>query len=67
MLWWTVLYALSMLARYQPKEWMSLMSVDKSDSAVAIEYILERATGFLPELIARIINRVVYLGEQNRP
>ncbi|MEV6029230.1 YaaC family protein [Streptomyces sp. NPDC052036] len=48
MAWWTVLYTLSMLARYQPPVWSTLISVDNSTHAVPIERLLERVISHVP-------------------
>ncbi|MEU1502771.1 YaaC family protein [Streptomyces sp. NPDC005732] len=56
--WWAVLYTLSMLARYQPAEWVKLISVDDNPHAVPIERLLERAINHLPVLIADAITEV---------
>jgi hypothetical protein len=58
MAWWAVLYALSMLSRYQPAAWGTLISIDNSRHAVPIERILERAINHLPALIADAITEV---------
>ncbi|MEU9987163.1 YaaC family protein [Streptomyces sp. NPDC048045] len=58
MAWWAVLYALSMLSRYQPAVWGTLISVDNSKYAVPIERLLERAINHLPVLIADTITEV---------
>ncbi|MFD4528448.1 YaaC family protein [Streptomyces sp. NPDC058470] len=58
MAWWAVLYALSMLARYQPAVWGTLINVDNSRHAVPIERLLERAMNHLPVLIADAITEV---------
>ncbi|WP_407547410.1 YaaC family protein [Streptomyces sp. Pv4-95] len=58
MAWWAVLYALSMLSRYQPAVWGKLISVDNSQHAVPIERLLERAINHLPVLIADTIAEV---------
>ncbi|MFE2038508.1 YaaC family protein [Streptomyces scopuliridis] len=58
MAWWAVLYALSMLARYQPAAWVKLISVDDSQHAVPIERLMERAISHLPVLIADTIAEV---------
>jgi len=50
MAWWAVLYALSMLSRYQPAVWGTLISVDSSRHAVPIERLLERAITHLSVL-----------------
>ncbi|MGW6489323.1 YaaC family protein [Streptomyces sp. NPDC055056] len=52
MAWWAVLYTLSMLARYQPAEWVKVISVDDNPHAVPIVRLLERAINHLPVLIA---------------
>jgi hypothetical protein len=56
MAWWAVLYALSMLARYEPASWAGHIRVDGSQHAVSIERLLERAITHLPALIADTIN-----------
>ncbi|KOG74492.1 hypothetical protein ADK77_05140 [Streptomyces antibioticus] len=58
MVWWAVLYTLSMLARYEPATWSTLISVDNSQHAVAIERLLERAINHVPVLIADTIDEV---------
>lgn len=58
MAWWAVLYALSMLSRYQPAVWGTLINVDNSAHAVPIERLLERAINHLPVLIADAITEV---------
>ncbi|WP_338704050.1 YaaC family protein (plasmid) [Streptomyces sp. Q6] len=58
MAWWALLYALSMLARYQPAQWAHHINVDNSQRAVPIEKILEQAMEHLPVLIADTIEHV---------
>lgn len=58
MAWWTVLYALSMLARYQPAEWASHINVDTSPHAVAIERLLKDAIDGIPRLVLEAIDEV---------
>ena len=58
MAWWAVLYALSMLARYEPAGWVNNISVDNSQHAVSVERLLERAITHLPVLIADTITEV---------
>ncbi|MFC7024600.1 YaaC family protein [Promicromonospora thailandica] len=58
MAWWTVLYALSMLARYQPAEWASHINVDTSRHAVAIERLLKDAVRVVPSLVLETIGQV---------
>lgn len=59
MAWWAVLYALSMLTRYQPVEWARHIDVNTSESAVPIEELLRTALDILPELIRETIDEVV--------
>lgn len=58
MAWWAVLYALSMLARYQPEAWADHISVDSSKSAVPIEQLLGEALTAAPELLLQTITDV---------
>jgi hypothetical protein len=56
--WWAILFALSMLARYQPAEWVRHIDVDSSEAAVPIERILSDATTVVPRLLAATIREV---------
>jgi hypothetical protein len=58
MVWWTVVYTLSMLARYDPAAWAGLISVDSNPHAVPIESVLKRAIDFLPGLILCTVEEV---------
>jgi hypothetical protein len=51
--WWQILISLSMLARYQPNEWFTLIEVDKHQDAVPIESILTFCQQTLPEIALR--------------
>lgn len=51
MAWWALLYALSMLARYQPDEWVKALDIDKSPFAVPIDDALEVALSAIPHLV----------------
>jgi len=51
MAWWALLYALSMLARYQPAQWISYIDVNSSAHAVALEALLDEALLAVPRLI----------------
>jgi hypothetical protein len=55
LLWWAVLYVLSRLARYEPRDWVRLIAVSSSPDAVAIEYLLDEAQSALPELAHQAI------------
>jgi len=56
--WWAVLYALSMLARYEPCAWTKRADIDTSTEAVAIEHLLEAALEYLPRVILDTIGQV---------
>nr|WSW49857.1 YaaC family protein [Streptomyces sp. NBC_01001] len=58
MAWWSVVYTLSMLARYEPAGWAGLISVDSNHHAVPIESLLKRAIDFLPGLIVATVEEV---------
>jgi hypothetical protein len=55
--WWAILFALSMLARYQPDTWTDYLDVDKRP-AVPLETLLERALLTCPELLLHAIRSV---------
>jgi YaaC-like Protein len=56
--WWAILFALSMLARYQPDTWTDCLDVDKSPYAVPLETLLDQALGTCPELLLHAIRSV---------
>jgi hypothetical protein len=56
--WWTVLFTLSMLARYQPETWTEHLNVNSSPNAVVLETALDRALDTCPLLILRAIKTV---------
>ncbi|MFD6874669.1 MULTISPECIES: YaaC family protein [unclassified Streptomyces] len=58
MAWWSVVYALSTPARYEPAGWAGLISVDNNQHAVPIESLLKRAIDFLPGLNASTLDEV---------
>ncbi len=51
MTWWALLYALSMIARYEPDAWVALLNVDESSLAVPLEGLLEDALVTVPHLV----------------
>ena len=51
MLWWALLFGLSMAARYDPEMWVAELDVNESKAAVPIEAALDVALEALPELI----------------
>jgi YaaC-like protein len=58
--WWTVLYALSMLARYKPKNWTTMLDIDVSSDAPAIEYLLDEAHQACINLIMYVFDSYEY-------
>jgi len=53
--WWQILCSLSMLARYQPNEWLLLIDINIHPDAVPIESILTFCQYAAPELALRAI------------
>lgn len=51
MLWWVILFGLSIFARYHPDVWAQTLRVDDSKSAVPLEVLLEQAIAQLPGLV----------------
>jgi hypothetical protein len=56
--WWAILFALSMLARYEPETWTDYIDVDTSPYAVPLETLLDRALLTCPELLLHAIRSV---------
>lgn len=56
--WWAVLFALSMLARYQPNTWTACLDIDTSPYAEPLETLLDRALLTGPELLLHAIRSV---------
>lgn len=55
MAWWAVLFALSMLARYQPDQWTKMINVDQHPQATSLEYVLDLAIRAVPDLVDETI------------
>jgi hypothetical protein len=51
MSWWTLLFGLSIFARYHPGLWMEALAVDHSELAVPLEAVLDRALAVIPALV----------------
>lgn len=60
LVWWALLYALSMLARYEPRVWADMVSISGSGDAAAIEHLLSQSLVALPELIHRTVMLVAH-------
>jgi len=51
MTWWLVTFALSMLARYHPVEWVAALDVNRSPIAVLLEKAMSAAAQSIPDLV----------------
>jgi hypothetical protein len=49
--WWTLLFGLSMLARYEPAVWTNALNLDSSDLAAPLNALLERGLARVPDLV----------------
>lgn len=58
MAWWATLFGLSMLARYQPDRWTNMINIDRSPSAIAVEYLLQEALDAVPDLVDQTLDQV---------
>jgi hypothetical protein len=56
MIWWAILYSLSMLTRYRPETWTELVNVDAPGYAVPVQFILEVGLDAVPDLIAHALD-----------
>lgn len=55
LVWWAILFRLSMMARYEPEAWEAMTDMNTSTDAVPIEHVLECAMSSVPELIYRVL------------
>ncbi len=53
--WWAVLFRLSMLARYEPEQWDRLTDVNSSRDAVPVEHLLREALSAVPALVFEVL------------
>lgn len=56
MTWWLLLYSFSILARYEPRRWTSLLHLDSSKLAVGLQYALEEALATMPQLVLEALD-----------
>ncbi|NBH10796.1 YaaC family protein [Amycolatopsis sp. SID8362] len=59
--WWAILFALSMLARYEPGNWSRMVNIDSSSDANAIEHLLDEALDVVPTLLLEAIRSAAKL------
>jgi hypothetical protein len=52
---WAVLFATSMLARYEPASWLRSLRIDQNDDAVALEAVLDEAMVAVPQLLLHVL------------
>jgi hypothetical protein len=50
MTWWTLLFGLSMLARYEPAGWMQALDYESSELAAPLAKLLDIGLSRVPEL-----------------
>ncbi|WP_432114389.1 YaaC family protein [Streptomyces sp. S1] len=58
LVWWGVLFGLSILARYEPEHWASIVDIDGSSDANAVEHVLEESITIVPHLALLAIQEV---------
>jgi hypothetical protein len=56
LIWWSVLYSLSMLTRYRPGTWTDMVHVDSSPYAVPVEYVLGAGLDSVPDVLADVLD-----------
>lgn len=56
--WWMLLYALSMVARYAPSTWSSILAISRSPIASQVEHLLDMALAAVPDLVAEELQRL---------
>jgi hypothetical protein len=49
--WWTLLFGLSILARYEPAVWMAALDYDSSNLAARLDAVLATGLERVPELV----------------
>jgi hypothetical protein len=55
LIWWVLLFALSLLARYEPAAWRTALDPDQSRIAVPLEHLLDEALEIAPRLLYEAI------------
>lgn len=53
MMWWALLYGLSMLARYEPAGWNAMLDLDRDPLAAALIRLMEDAIDVVPALVLK--------------
>lgn len=55
--WWALLFALSMLARYEPAAWAAALDYDESGLAAPLAQLLEAGVDLVPQLVLSALFR----------
>jgi hypothetical protein len=58
MTWWLVLYALSMISRYRPRDWAQSLEIGRSEIAADIEFCLNAALEAVPRLVLNALTDI---------
>ena len=61
MTWWLLLYSFSILARYEPRKWTQLLALDKTQTAVLLQYALAEALAAVPQLVLEALDGKPFL------
>lgn len=61
LLWWILLFGLSLLARYEPADWRKALDPDVAGAAVLVESLLDEALHELPRLLTDALTRNQHL------
>jgi len=61
LLWWALLFALSLLARYEPVAWRTALDPDQSELAFGLERLLDDALDITPDLLHEAITHAAVL------
>jgi hypothetical protein len=61
MTWWLLLYAFSILARYQPRKWVDLLDLDHSEYAAYLQFALDEAMTAIPHLVLEALDGESFL------
>lgn len=67
MLWWALLFGLSIFARYEPGVWRQALNVAGDRHAVPLEAILEKALDVIPSLVYEPLLALEMAADQRTP
>jgi hypothetical protein len=51
MTWWALLFAFSMMARYEPVAWTASLDLDKTETAPLLQLVLDTGLKVVPRLV----------------